>query len=110
MAKALLAVALLALLACAVAQNADDARELGEPGSNYCEPLCKEAISRNKNYEKMESFCKSECNKCVDAVAKTTPGQQEALPAPCQTAYKFKEIPQIIADFKAGKISASKSG
>lgn len=111
MRKTLLAVAMLALFACAaVAQNADDARELGEPGNNYCDALCAEAVVRNKSYEKLTSFCKTECNKCVDAVAKTAKGKKEPLPAPCKTAYNFKEIPAIISDFQAGKIKATKSG
>jgi len=111
MAKALVAVALLALLACALAQNqnADDARELGEPGNNYCKALCEEAVKRNKDLAKMEKFCKEECAKCVDAVSKTKKGAKEALPGPCKSAYNFKEIPAIIGDFKAGKVSASKA-
>jgi len=108
--KAVVAVALLALLAVASAQNADDARQLGEPGSNYCQALCKEAVKRNSNYAKLEDFCGKECNKCVDAVQKTTKGKKEDLPAPCKTAYNFKEIPAIISDFQSGKLSASKTG
>lgn len=106
MAKALTAVLLLALVACAVAWNADDAKELGQPGNNYCKPLCEEAAKRNKSYEKLMSFCKSECIKCVDEVNKAKKGAD--LPSPCKTAMNFKEIPQIISDFKGGKVSASK--
>lgn len=32
----------------------------GEPGNNYCDALCAEAVNRNKSYEKLTSFCKSE--------------------------------------------------
>lgn len=32
----------------------------GEPGNNYCDALCTEAVNRNKSYEKLTSFCKSE--------------------------------------------------
>jgi len=112
MAKALVAVALLALLACALAQNqnADDARELGEPGNNYCKALCEEAVKRNKDLAKLEKFCKEECAKCVDAVSKTKKGAKEPLPGPCKSAYNFKEIPAIVGDFKSGKISGATKG
>lgn len=36
----------------------------------------------------MCTWCYRRCNKCVDAVAKTTKGKKEPLPAPCKTAYK----------------------
>lgn len=110
MKTALFAVGLLALLACAAAQNADDARALGEPGNNYCKALCEETIKRNSAYAKLESFCNQECNKCVDAVAKTEQGKKQDLPQACKIAYNFKEIPQIISEFQAGKLKASKSG
>jgi hypothetical protein len=32
----------------------------GEPGNNYCDALCAEAVVRNKSYEKLTSFCKTE--------------------------------------------------
>jgi len=113
MQKAVVAVCLMALLALASAQNppnADDARQLGEPGSNYCEALCKEAVKRNSNYAKLEGFCVTECGKCVDAVAKTKQGAKEALPAPCKTAYNFKEVSQIISEFQSGSLKAEKKG
>lgn len=110
--KAVVIVGLLALFACALAQNqnADDARALGEPGNNYCKALCDEAPKRNKAYEKLVDFCNKTCEQCVKDIQGTTQGKKEPLPASCKTAYNFKEIPQIIGEFQQGKLQATKSG
>lgn len=53
-------------------------------------------------------FCNSECRKCVDEVAKTPAGKKAPLPAPCQTAFRFKEVTAIIQEFQSGKLSAER--